>query len=349
MIIIVAGVTMNGIFALLIYTGLAWKNGRHYDPTTSIGRVVVADLPAAARAFDSVPRGTRITAVDGQPVKAWDDITSRITQGASNGITFSFAGRPDLVIPLHRDALVERAALAAALEPEQPPVLGVIGPGSPASGAGFEVGDSMVAIDGVPVRDWADAVDRIQPAAGRALRVDVVRQGERKTITVTPRGERQAPGDSASPIVGRIGVGAKTPYLVEPLSFVGAVKTGADAWATSAGFIFRTLRGVFNRQVSSTQLGGPILIGQMAAQEAHAGLDSLLAFIALISVNLAVVNLVPIPILDGGALVLLAIEGVIGRPLPARLREAFAMIGLVLIVLLMVLVFKNDIVRLVSK
>ena len=93
-------------------------------------------------------------------------------------------------------------------------------------------------------------------------------------------------------------------------------------------------------------MGGPILIGQMAAQEARAGIEPLIAFIGLISVNLAIINLLPIPVLDGGAFLFLLVEGVIRRPLPVRVREAFSMVGLALVVLLMVIAFKNDIFRL---
>ena len=100
--------------------------------------------------------------------------------------------------------------------------------------------------------------------------------------------------------------------------------------------------------MSTNQVGGPILIGQMAATEARAGIEPLLAFIALISINLAVVNLLPIPVLDGGAFLFLLAEAILRRPVPVRVREILSLIGLALIVLLMVVAFKNDILRLLA-
>ena len=349
MIIILAGVTLNALFALLIFSGLAWKNGRHYDPTTTIGRIAADSLPAEAKAVAAIPIGTRITAVDGQAVKSWDDITDRITAGNNNQITFSLEGRPDLVIELHRDALAQRAALALSIAPTQPPVFGTVGANTPAKAAGLEVGDSIVSIDGAPVTWWADAVDRIQPAAGKPLQLEIARGGARQTVTVVPRPEHLVPEDTTTPMIGRIGVAPKTRFLSEPLSLVGAVKAGAGASISAAGTIFRTLRGLLNGRVASNQVGGPILIGQMAAQEARAGIEPLLAFIALISINLAVINLLPIPVLDGGAFLFLLVEGIIRRPLPARVREVLSMAGLAIVVLLMVFAMKNDIFRLFGK
>ena len=193
------------------------------------------------------------------------------------------------------------------------------------------------------------AVDRIEPSAGKALQIDVSRAGTRVSLTVTPRSDHQNPDDAKSPMVGRIGVAPRTQYLTESLSLVGAVKAGANASLSSAGTIFRTLRGLANGRVSTNQVGGPILIGQMAAQEARAGIEPLLAFIALISINLAVINLLPIPVLDGGAFLFLLVEAIIRRPLPVRVREILSMVGLAIIVLLMVVAFKNDILRLFAR
>ncbi len=345
MVIIVAGVTLNAVFAFLIFTGLAWKNGRQFDPTTAVGGVLSSQLPAEARQLASLPAGTRIVAINGRPMTSWGAVVDQISSGDRDTLHFTFAGVPDVVVHIGRDALVQRAQLAAALEPLYPAVVGTLEGGYPAVAAGFEPGDSIVAINGAPVAQWADAVSRIQAAPGQRLAVDVVRKGTRRTLTVTPRAERTDSGAE----VGKLGVYVRTPVQVVPLGPIGAIGAGAAATASSAGMIFRTIRGLLNRQVASSELGGPILIGQLAAQTARAGLDSFLAFMALISINLAVVNLLPIPVLDGGAFLILAVEGVIRRPLPARLREAVTAVGLVLVVLLMVLAFKNDIARLLAK
>jgi regulator of sigma E protease len=131
----------------------------------------------------------------------------------------------------------------------------------------------------------------------------------------------------------------------ERYSLGGAIAAGTRATWGAAGMIVSTVRGLLTRRIDSSEVGGPILIAQLAAESARVGLATLLAFMALISVNLAVVNLLPIPVLDGGAFLILLVEGIIRRPLPVRLREAIQMLGLVLIVALMVLAFSNDIRR----
>ncbi|MGH7583857.1 MAG: RIP metalloprotease RseP [Gemmatimonadales bacterium] len=349
MVILVAGVTLNLVFAFVVFTGLAWKNGRQYDPITTVGRVMVPLLPRGTDSVASIAPGARITAIDGHQVHSWDDIVERIATGDRDSITFAFADRTPLVVPMRRDALEQRTNLASALEPREPPVIGVIGAGTAASSAGFAVGDSIIAVNGAPIRWWADAVEQIQPAAGRPVEIEVQRGTERRTITVTPREEHLLPDDPSTPMIGRIGVGAMVHLRSESLGPIGAIRAGANACYSSAGLIFRTLRGIANGSVAVKTLGGPILVGQMAADEARQGLDNLLAFMALISVNLAVVNLLPIPVLDGGAVLMLAIEGLIRRPIPPRLREAFAVVGLALVVLLMVIAFRNDILRLLGK
>ena len=203
-----------------------------------------------------------------------------------------------------------------------------------------------MAIDGAPVGQWADATARIRAAGGRSIAITIVRDSGSRTITVTPKLERAVLGDSSTPMIGRIGATGRPPWRTEALGLVGAAVAGGDAAISSAGMIFRTFRGLMTRQIASSEIGGPILIGQMAAEQARAGIEPLLAFMALISMNLAVVNLLPIPVLDGGAFLILLVEGIIRRPLPRRLREAVSLIGLAMIVLLMVLAFSNDIGRL---
>jgi regulator of sigma E protease len=349
MVIILAGVTLNIVFAWLIFVGLAFKNGHQYDPTVIIGAVRTAELPAEAAALATVDPGTTVLTLDGEPVRTWDDITSRLTHSAGDEVAFTFDSHAPVTVQLHRDQLVERSQLASALRPLHPAVLSVVAPDSPAEAAGLAVGDSLVAIEGTPIGQWNDAVTIIESAAGRELTVTVARGGEQLDLVVTPAEERRVVGDTTSALVGRIGVAQRVPYLSERYSAGEAISAGTTATWTAAGTIFRTFRGLFTGRVSTREVGGPILIGQLAAQSARAGVDVLLAFMALISVNLAVVNLLPIPVLDGGAFLLLVAEGVTRRPIPVKLREAVQVIGLILIVLLMVMAFSNDIGRLLGR
>lgn len=348
MIIILAGVTLNLVFALAVYVGLAAKNGHQYDPTLTVGRVVAEALPKEASGMAAVEPGSRITQVNGITMHEWGDVTSQITNGSGNTIVFEFANRPPVSVALHPDQLVERAELAGAIAPQHPAVVGQLVQGSAADKAGIEPGDSVMAIDGTPIASWTDAVAIIEAAPGRALSVEVQRAGASMTLEVTPSEELRIPDDSSSGVIGRVGIYQKVPYLSEPLSFPQAVVAGTEQTWVAAGTIFRTFRGLLTGRVSSKEVGGPILIGQLAAQSARAGLAVFLSFMALISVNLAVVNLLPIPVLDGGAFLMLAVEGVIRRPIPVKVREVVQLVGLGMVVLLMIMAFSNDIGRLLG-
>ncbi len=349
MVIILAGVTLNLVFALAVFIGLAIKNGRQYDPSLTVDRVEAATLPEQARALSAVPSGSRIVSMNGAPVRSWDEVVDAITLGSTDQIVFGFADRDDIVVALHRDQLVERSQLAASLLPRHPAVIGQIVSGSAADEAGLSPGDSLLSIDGVPINSWGDAVAAIEKAPGQSLELMLAREGAAQTVSVTPAAELRIPDDSSSGVIGRLGVYPRVPYLTESLSLGEAISAGSRATWVSAGTIVRTFRGLATGRVSTKEVGGPILIGQLAAQSARAGLDVFLGFMALISVNLAVVNLLPIPVLDGGAFVLLAIEGVIRRPIPVRVREVVQLIGLGLVVLLMVVAFSNDIGRLLGR
>jgi regulator of sigma E protease len=145
--------------------------------------------------------------------------------------------------------------------------------------------------------------------------------------------------------VGRIGVGVANTTQYEPLSLGEAVVEGWHSTVEASTQIVRTVRGLFSGRISKREVGGPILIGQLAGESARLGFDAFLAFMALISINLAVLNLLPVPVLDGGQLLFLLAEAAIRRPLPLKLRERLTAVGLVLIVLLMGLAFSNDLRR----
>ena len=136
-----------------------------------------------------------------------------------------------------------------------------------------------------------------------------------------------------------------TAFISEPLTLAQAVGEGWDGMLKASTQIVRTVRGLFTGRISGNTVGGPILIGQLAGESARRGIDTFLGFMALISINLAILNLLPIPVLDGGQFLFLLAEAVIRRPLPMKLRERLTTVGMVLIILLMGLAFSNDIRR----
>jgi regulator of sigma E protease len=346
-VVILAGVTMNALLAWIIFVGLAYKNGRQVNPITTIGAVDTTGLPAGAAALRTLTPGSRISGIDGVPVATWNEIEDRILNGPDDRIMLELEGGRRLELTLHPDALTERAAAAQALRPLVPAAVDSVLSGSPAAGAGIQRGDTITSISGTPVTQWQDVLELVADRPGQPVSVTVSRRGEPRAFDLT-LASAEVTENGVRRHVGRIGLYVDLPVRREQLSFGEAVREGTAATGVAATQIVRTVRGLFSGRVSTREVGGPILIGQMAGQQARLGLDQFLAFMAFISVNLAVLNLLPIPVLDGGQFILLLAEGALRRPLPVKLRERLTALGLVFVVLLMVLAFSNDIRRLLG-
>jgi len=347
MIVILAGVAMNALFAWGVFVFLAAKNGRQVDPVTTVGRVVAdSSLPAdVVAALDRIHPGDSIVAVAGRPVDSWDEIQQGVMNAPGNGIPIRMADGSTVVLPIHSDALADRIRASQALVPFRSAVVGRVLADKPAGRAGIEPGDTIVSVGGEPVKQWYDLLDVLEHSAGTPVEVEVARAGRRLDFSLTPERDSVAGPDGRMREIGKIGVALKTSTRSLPYSFGEAVAAGTHATVEASSQIVRTFRGLVSGRVSRRELGGPILIGQMAGETARLGLDPFLGFMAFISINLAVLNLLPVPVLDGGQFLILLAEAVIRRPVPARIRERLIAVGLVIVVLLMGLAFSNDLRR----
>lgn len=343
-IFILAGVAMNVLFAWLVFSGLAYHDGISVYPVTTVGRVLVSGLPPGAEGLAALVPGDRIINVAGAPVDSWDAVREAILATSADSFDIEVAGKPPVPLRLHADALELRLRATEALVPFIAPVIGQVVVGGPGEKAGLVAADTVVAVDGRPVAQWRDVVELVEAAPDRDLRLTVGRRGGRLDVTAHTLAEKVA--DSAGVrTVGklRLAVGLAERHI--PLTLWRAMGAGGKQTLTVSTQFVRTVRGMFSGRVSTRALGGPIAIGMMAGQSAQLGLRAFLAFMAFISVNLAVVNLLPIPVLDGGQFLFLMGEVVLRRPLSVKLRERLTMVGLVLLALLMVLTFSNDIRR----
>jgi len=347
MVVILAGVTMNAVFAWLVFAFLAFKNGRQIDPETTVGRIMEEMIPPGGEALRNIPIGSRIETVDGKPVASWDEVQQGIANSPSDEVRLGLSDGSTVTLSIHPDALEERLKASQAIQPSRAPVVGQVIPSRPAARAGVQAGDTIVAINGRAVTQWYDLLETLQASAGKTLRLELA-HGDRRTVEVKPEAETIKGVDGKSREVGRIGVAVALNFRSERLGLGAALVEGGRATLEASTQIVRTVRGLFTGRISQREVGGPIMIGQLAGESARAGLDPFLAFMALISINLAILNLLPVPVLDGGQFLFLLAEAVIRRPLPVRLRERLTMVGLVLIVLLMGLAFSNDIRRLVG-
>lgn len=217
--------------------------------------------------------------------------------------------------------------------------------GKPAALAGLQHGDSIVAIDGAKV-DWNGLVTRVSASPGIPLTFEVMRNGQSRDVRVTPAADTVTnPSTGKVDSVGRIGI--LPIQRATPVSFPVAVQSGWRATWRMAGSVIEALQGLATRRVSASELGGPIMIAQASVQAARGGFEQLLFLIALISANLAVFNLLPIPILDGGQIVISLLEGIKGKAFSLRTKEYILRAGLFAVLLLFALVTYNDIKRLV--
>lgn len=228
--------------------------------------------------------------------------------------------------------------------PTPMPVAAAVTPGKPAALAGIQAGDSIATLNGAPLANWEVLLDRIGASAGVPLRLGVVRAGKPMEIVVTPASEvTPDPRTGIKRQVGRIGMVAREGFI--PVGFGRAL---GEAWSITIDkgtAIFQTLGALFSRGVGVSELGGPIAIAQVSVQAARGGMENLLALIALISINVAVFNLLPIPILDGGQIVLNIAESIKGSAFSMQTRERILKGGLVIIAALFVTVMFNDISR----
>jgi regulator of sigma E protease len=225
------------------------------------------------------------------------------------------------------------------------PTVGQVGEGTPAELAGIRAGDRIVAINGQLVDSWDDMAEIISGSKGSPLQITIQRPQDRIDLTVAPKMTQTTNmfGEKLDRYV--IGITAAGDVATRELGFFQAVgQSIVQTWRVTELTVVSIVK-IFQGTVSTKTLGGPIMIAQLAGQQAREGLTNLAFFTALISINLAILNILPIPVLDGGHLLFFLIEAVIGRPVNLRVREIAQQAGIFLLLLLMVYVFYNDITR----
>lgn len=230
------------------------------------------------------------------------------------------------------------------------PVVSAVTEGMPAAEAGVQAGDLIVEVAGRRALDYSDVVRGLQNRVGEPVQLVIERGEQTLVFTITPAPMKQFdPLSGDSVVVGQIGVVFSAANSVNrKLGFMAAVGEGFRQTGYWIAEIGRFMGRIFSGRDSASELGGPIAIGQLSGQFARAGLIPFLAFMAIISVNLAVINLLPIPVLDGGHLVFLTVEGLRGRAISVERRIRLTQVGMLFVLGLMVLAFANDIMRLMK-
>ena len=345
-LVISAGVIMNFLFAVVTYAAISAVWGVSPEPDAAVGDVQEEYVPEGAFELSAVEPGTPIESLNGEPMRSWRDLRIALLTSEDSTLAFGLAGGRSLQIPMPATDSARQVLLQA-----MQPAAGVgttierVMEGSPADSAGIRSGDRIVEVAGSPVEEWTDLSQRVERRPGQEVSVVVERDGERVQLSVVPRvNVRAAGGDTLR--FGRIGVAPR--IGLDRLGPVQAAGYGMQETWRWTSFTVSWLGGLFTGAVSTESLGGPVAIGQLSGEAARAGVRSLLSFMALLSINLAILNLLPIPVLDGGHLVFLTIEGIRGEPVSAEQRVRWTQAGVVVVAALMIFVIINDILRIVG-
>ena len=221
--------------------------------------------------------------------------------------------------------------------------------GFPAHDAGLLRGDRIVAIDGRPLEKWEELATQIHKSPGRPVRLTVERAGHRFDLVVAPKPTKQKNLFGEEQEIGLLGIAPAEEFLTERTNPITAFGMAVYKTYDLSRLILLTFVKLIQGVVPARTLGGPLLVAQIAGEQARLGILNLLFFAALLSINLAILNLLPIPILDGGHLFFSLIEAVRGKPVSLKKREVAQQVGLVLLVALMIFAFYNDIFRLLGK
>ncbi|MDR1050384.1 MAG: RIP metalloprotease RseP [Deltaproteobacteria bacterium] len=360
--VVFAGPLFNLVFAFLAMWALVMAIGVSHAPST------VGMIPEDGPAYRAGLRyGDLVTGIDGREVSFYDQIEEiqELSDGSPVAVSVERDGaaRTFQVTPRREDArdmLGDSSPYwSLGLRPLLRTEVGRVVPGKPADLAGLRPGDLITAIDGRAIRDWVELEEIVQgPAEGRGkpgpvdikpLNFEVLRDGRTMSFMITPVAEPSQNLDGETVYTPLISISSRPTAVRERVGpFRAAHFSLRDCWNITT-LTFSVLGKIVSHKISPKVMGGPILIAEQAGLSIRSGLDDFIFLMVLISINLAIINLVPLPVFDGGQILIFLVEGVRRKPLSLRVREVSQMVGVGALVALMVLVFYNDISRIVTR
>ena len=348
--VISAGVIMNMLFAFGVYTFVAAKWGMAELSTTRIGYINAATLPAGTGDLAEISTGSRFVRIGDSEVHDWGDVRRGLYQSDPGPIEIELA-EPRMVIEIRipgEDS--DRRDLVGSVGPWFEAGVGGVNPGSPADKAGLEAGDRIVSVSGIPVENWYEFVLLIEARPGERVELGVVRDDQEIMRPLTLGSEEGLGLDGSVALLGKAGIyRTEGDVVFHSVSLGDAFVFGYEQTVAVTGMILGFLRELVTGGISPRSIGSVVTIGAASGQAAAAGMNTFLRFMALFSINLAVLNLLPIPVLDGGHLVFLGIEAVRGgRGLSLEQKLRWSNFGFLVVVGIMLWALSNDFLRLLG-
>ncbi len=354
MAIVAAGPGFNFLLAYLIFSGWLATGAPLFVPTFhDLTPDVDALLPGSPADLAGMKAGDRVIRVNDKDISSRSELFDAVAKSNGQALTLDvrrgnqvktlvITPVPSTVQDNGKDVVVYRLGIE-----ETAPVITAVMNGSPAMAAGFHDGDRVLTIEGQEIQTWSQMTGFVKDSPNRPLHFQVQREGLIVPLVVTPATDK-ATVDGKTVEVGKIGISGPGRAIIRASNPLMAAVHGLRAtwgWTelTAVG-IYKMLAG----EISSKNIGGPLTIANMSGEAAAQGMSSVAFLIAILSINLGVLNLLPIPILDGGHLLFFAIEAILRKPLGDRQREIAQQVGLLLLVSIMVFAFWNDIERLIS-
>ena len=344
-LISLAGPVVNLIFPLFLMTGYFTFYGEAY-PKYEDNPVVIANLPKSSPLVkDGVTAGDRIVSVNGQANPTWGSVFSLLEkaqsakslqvvvehQGATKDLTVSTSGMqsPDLLF---------------GFPPEGPVVVDDVDPSLPAKSAGVKPGDVIQAINGETLRGWSAFVNAVQETQGKPSTLTVLRNGQPVTLQITPQKGKNELGETAW-LVGIRRVPTNPEVSFRKVTFSQAVARSGNLTWRGTLLVVDVVGRLVSGKTSPKELQSVVGIASMAGKAVQQGSYAVVELMAVLSVNLGILNLLPIPILDGGNILLLSMEGIRRRDFSMAFKEKFVQVGLVFLLILFAYVMYNDVMR----
>jgi len=336
-----AGPLVNLLFPIFLLTGLYSIAGVPY-PAYLDAPVRVTSMPPNAEAAPSLLKaGDTVLSINGVATPNWEQALvalSKVGLGSTIKMDIDESGvRRTIEVPLKDVSDASRVLGYAPLRP----IIDQVAPGTPADHSGLREGDVIAAVNGNHIDYWEQFQQLIRSSNGQPMTLDLLRKGAAVRLVVTP--EKGAAGTGEN--VYQIGIGPRDETAYKHVSFSASVRLSGAKTVETIGQTVDVVGKLFSGRVSIKQLQGPVGISHMAGQAVRRGPLDVISLMVVISINLGILNLLPIPILDGGNILLLAIEGIMRRDLSLSFKERFVQVGLVFLLVIFAIVMYNDILR----